>query len=123
MLNELDHFLNTGPSGIVEYDGVLGLNNRIGEWLGTPQYTVADDPDWGHNLRPYWFEPNNKRLGMQLEMAIVRKLPRDVRDVTIRRIGVDFPEVDVCIIEIVHHLGIFRGRVRIGEGGVSNVIF
>lgn len=105
IFNELDHFLEVNESGLQEHVDSAALNNRIAEWMATPEGTVADNPAWGHNLRPFWHDPESTLLVLQLEMAIVSKLPRDVRDVTIRRVGVAFVENDQCIVEIHHMLG------------------
>lgn len=125
MLNEIDHYLALDEKGVREYSVVDGLNNRVEEWFMTPMNTVADNPSWGHNLRPYWYDPQSQLLVIQIEMAIVRKLPQDVRDVTIRRVRVEFPEVDKCLIEIWHDLGIFKKYVDMTAAAneVSNGIF
>ena len=54
-------------------------------------------------------------LAMEMEMALVRKLPRDVRDITIRRIGVAFIDKDYCVVEIHHHLGRFQQEIALGQ--------
>lgn len=125
MINELDHFLDIDESGVREYSIVEGLNNRIEEWFMTPMHTVADNPGWGHNLRPYWHDPQSQLLAIQIEMAIVRKLPQDVRDVTVRRVSASFPSIDKCLIEIWHDLGVFKKYVDINSAAneVANVVF
>lgn len=115
MLNELDHLLGVDTAGIKEFEGGDALNNRISEWLATPMYTVADAPAWGHNLRPLWHDPESPLLTLQLEMAIVRKLPLDVRDVRVRRIGVAFVEMDRCLVEIHHDMGRFQEEITLGQ--------
>jgi hypothetical protein len=113
--NELDHFLNVNESGIQEHIDADALGNRLSEWLATPEGTVADNPGWGHNLRPFWHDPESPLLTLQLEMAIVRKLPRDVRDITIRRVGVAFLAKDHCIVEIHHTLGRSQMEITLGN--------
>lgn len=115
LFNELDHFLGLDSAGIREHEDAAALNNRLSEWLATPQGTVADNPSWGHNLRPFWHDPESPLLAMEMEMAVVRKLPRDVRDITIRRIGVAFIDKDYCVVEIHHHLGRFQQEIALGQ--------
>lgn len=115
MFDELNHALRLNGAGILEHAGLDGLNNRIAEWLATPMFTVADNPAWGHNLRPLWHDPESDFLAMQIEMAIVRKLPHDVRGIRIRRIGVTFTDLDRCLIEIYHDGGRFQGETTLGE--------
>lgn len=115
LFNELDHFLGMNESGIQEFVDADALTNRVAEWLATPEGTVADNPSWGHNLRPFWHDPESPLLALQLEMAIVRKLPRDVRDITIRRVGVAFVAKDSCIVEIHHSLGRFQLNITLGS--------
>ncbi|MGP9633786.1 hypothetical protein ACT3R7_12035 [Halomonas sp. AOP43-A1-21] len=115
LFNELDHFLDMNESGIQEHVDGDALNNRIAEWMATPEGTVADNPAWGHNLRPFWHDPESPLLALQLEMAIVRKLPRDVRDVTVRRVGVAFIGKDLCNVEIHHMLGRFQQPITLGS--------
>lgn len=121
MYNELDHFLALDASGIKEYSGAGGLSNRIAEWLSTPVHTVADNPDWGHNLRPLWHDPESPLLTLQLEMAIARKLPRDVRDIRIRRVGAEFTGIDRCVVSIEHDMGVFEGEVAIEQEGARAI--
>lgn len=115
LFNELDHFLDTDESGIREHVDAGALNNRVAEWFATPEGTVADNPSWGHNLRPFWHDPESPLLALQLEMSIVRKLPRDVRDVTIRRVGVEFVDKDQCIVEIHHMLGRLQMPIALND--------
>lgn len=115
MFNELDHFLSVNESGIQEHVDAAALANRLSEWLATPEGTVADNPRWGHNLRPFQHDPESPLLGLQVEMAIVRKLPRDVRDITIRRVGVAFIAKDQCTVEIHHTLGRFQQDITLGN--------
>lgn len=113
--NELDHFLAVDEAGLLEHEDGQALNNRVSEWLATPEGTVADNPAWGHNLRPFWHDPESPLLVIQIEMAIVRKLPRDVRDVYIHRIGVAFTHKDRCVVVIQHHLGSFEQEFTLGN--------
>ena len=113
--NELDHFLSLDEAGIREHEDGAALNNRLAEWLATPEGTVADNPAWGHNLRPFWHDPESPLLAMEMEMEVVRKLPRDVRDVRILRIGVTFHEKDYCIVEIQHQMGRFQQELALGQ--------
>ncbi|MDX5979546.1 hypothetical protein [Vreelandella alkaliphila] len=122
IFNELDHFLGLNSSGIQEYVDGDALNNRIAEWLATPEGTVADNPAWGHNLRPFWHDPESPLLTIQLEMAVAKKLPIDVRDVTIRRIGVAFVDKDLCRVEIHHLLGMFQQSITL-SGEVIRGLF
>lgn len=115
IFNELDHFLGVNESGLREYEDGAALNNRLSEWLATPMSTVADNPSWGHNLRPFWHDPESPSLAMEMEMALVRKLPRDVRDITILRVGVEFRAKDYCMVEIHHQMGQFQEELAIGQ--------
>jgi len=122
MYDELDHYLAMDTAGIKQYAGGAGLNNRIHDWLATPEGTVADDPGWGHPLRPLWHDPQSPTLSLQIEMAIVRKLPADVRDVRIRRIGVAFTAIDRCAVEVVHDLGTYQDEITLGEDASRGTI-
>lgn len=116
MFHELDHALRMDEGGIREYQDGEGLANRISEWLATPVYTVADNPGWGHLFRQFWHDPESPELALQVEMSIARKLPRDVRDIRIRRVGVEFSSLDRCVIEIIHDAGRFQQDITFAEG-------
>lgn len=115
MLDELEYRLELGQSGIRQIDGAEGLNNRIREWLSTPEGTMADKPRWGHPLRPFQFDPPSQVLAVELELSLVRKIRQDVADVTIRGIGVTINEIDRITLIILHELGIFREELNLQE--------
>lgn len=121
MFDELNHALQVDTSGIREHRELEGLANRIAEWLATPMYSVADDPSWGHPFYRFWHDPDSPALAMQLEMAIARKLPQDVRDIRLRRVGVAFTEMDRCLIEIAHDAGRYQEEINLREVGNAAV--
>lgn len=115
MLDELEYRFDLGQSGIKQLSGAEGLNNRIREWLSTPEGTMADKPRWGHPLRPFQFDPPSPMLAIELELTLVRKIRADVADVTIRGIGVSISEMDRIDLTIIHDLGIFKQELKLQE--------
>lgn len=119
--NEIDYLLRINAEGIQHFDSVDGMNNRIMDWLSTPEGTVADAPAWGSPLRSIQFQPTSMHLEIELQMTVVQKIRYDVRDITVRGIDVSFPEKDLCRIVIFHNLGIFDESISL-EGAASGVI-
>lgn len=115
MLDELEYRLALDQSGIRQLTGVEGLNNRIREWLATPEGTMADKPRWGHNLRAFQFDPPSDLLAIEIELSVVRKIRQDVADVTIRRIGVEINEIDLITLTIYHAMGVFQEQTPLRE--------
>jgi hypothetical protein len=113
---ELDHLLlPSSGQNIKSYQGKDAMDERISEWMDTPQGTLADRPSWGSNLGAYKFEPQSVDLAVSIEMAIVRKLPRDIENLDIRGIGVSFPLIDLMTITILSQIGLFAANVKMGD--------
>ena len=115
MIDELEHQLSLAQSGIQQMNGTDGMNNRIREWLATPEGTMAEKPRWGHNLRGYQFDPPGPMMAIEIEMSLVRKIRQDVRDLTIRGISVEVTEIDMINLFIIHDNGIFKDEIPLQE--------
>lgn len=115
MIDELEHNLSIGAFGIQQMSDAAGLNNRILEWLATPEGTMPDKPRWGSPLRAYQFEPPSTRLSIEIELSLVRKMRVDIADVTIRRIAVIINEIDLITLQILHDYGIFKATIPFQE--------
>lgn len=113
MFDELNHALHVNAAGIQRHHDLEALSNRIAEWLATPMYSVADNPAWGHPFYQFWHDPESPSLLVELKMAVSRKLPRDVRDIRIRRIGATFTALDRVVIEIVHDAGRYQEEITL----------
>ena len=113
-IEEMDHLMELSPTTEVKtYDDESAMNDRIYEWLETPQGTVADLPSWGHNLGPFKFEPPGETLNVMAEMAIMTKMPQDIENLAILGINIEFVEIDCCKIVIRHRLGVFESTVTL----------
>ena len=78
--------LKSAPDHDVErFTDADAMNERIKDWLETPEGTVAHYPSWGTNLEGFKFDPLSKDLDVLIEMAIARKLPQDVDDIVFGR--------------------------------------
>lgn len=115
MLDELEYRLAVGQGGIVQLAGLDGMNNRIREWLATPEGTMADKPRWGHNLRQFQFDPPGPIMAIEMELSVVRKIRQDVADVTVRAIGITIDDIDLINLTIIHDMGIFREQIPLKE--------
>lgn len=89
------------------------VEERIREWLETPQGTLADLPAWGHNLGMFKHEPQGVDLEVMAEMAIMIKMPLDIEDLVITGVSVEFESIDLCRITIHHRLGIYEETISL----------
>lgn len=114
VIEELDHLLELNPTTeLKKYEDEDALYDRICEWFETPQGTVADIPDWGHNMASLKFEPPGETLNVMAEMAIMVKMPRDIENLIIQSVDVEFTEIDLCQITINHSLGNYEETVSL----------
>jgi len=114
--NELDYLFDLNSDGIQQYSGGDGMNNRIMEWLATPEGTVADDPEWGHPLRPFQFDPTGgSDLEVSVQLAVVRKIRLDINDIIVKSIAVETSDIDSMIIYINHNYGEFLETISINN--------
>ncbi|MCV6588690.1 MAG: hypothetical protein OIF57_06635 [Marinobacterium sp.] len=120
--SEIDYLLRVRPDGITHVGGMDGLNNRISDWLDTPEGTVADNPGWGSPLRAFLHEPQSPALEIEIQMKLVQKIRRDVRDVTVRAVSVQFVSIDLIKIVIFHNLGVFEKDTQLSGEGVTSGI-
>ena len=111
MLEEYDFLMEMDESGIIRYQNGQGISERIREWLATPEGTVADKPSWGNRLSALKFEPMGPDLNVLAEMMIAEKLPRDVRDISIKGILLEFSEIDLMYVYIDFGMGTFTEEV------------
>lgn len=102
---ELDYLLALDSRGIKEYTGAEALNNNIKDWLANPMHSIADNPAWGHNLTPYQFAPHGADTEAMIEMAILNKLPKDVKGLSVSAVRVSWPDIGGCYVQITHQLG------------------
>lgn len=114
IITEYEHLMAlSATEGLETLYDVEALHDRIKEWFETPQGTIADLPAWGHNLSSFKHDPPGSYIEVMLEMAIMRKLPRDVKNLQIVALRVDYPEIDICRITIKHRLATYQGDVVI----------
>lgn len=114
-IEELDHLFKIGDGGIVHYEDNAALNDRLQEWLETPEGTVADLPAWGNRLAYMKHEPPGVHLNIMAEMDIIEKMPRDIDNLSVSGILVEFKEIDLLWIGINFSLGgSFTSEVTIG---------
>ncbi len=113
-IEEFDHLLELNPTTEVrKYDDEDALQDRIFEWLETPQGTVADLPGWGHNLTILKHEPEGVNLNVVAEMSIMTKMPQDIENLVIEGVSITFTEIDLCQVVITHRLGIFEETIEL----------
>lgn len=110
-MQELNHLLDVDQEGLEVSKEGRALNNNISEWFDNPEHTIADNPAWGHNLRPFQFISQTENDAVMMEMAIIEKLPVDVKGLHIRAIRVTFPEIDLFNIEIQHQYGGYQFKL------------
>lgn len=100
--------MRSGPEADMEryYEGAA-MSQRIQEWLATPEGTVAHDPSWGHNFSRFKHDPLSKNNGLevQIEMSLVRKMPRDIEDLRLISVKVEVMDIDLCRVTVVHQYG------------------
>jgi len=108
--------LKSAPDHDVErFSDSEAMDERIKDWLETPEGTIAHNPSWGHNLAPFKFDPLSKNNGLDvmIEMAIAYKLPLDVNDIILIGVNVEVIDIDLCKIEILHQLGLTSLKVKL----------
>lgn len=110
-IEEFDRLLAGDSAGLAVYQDSAALEDRIQEWLDTPEGTVADIPWWGHRLAAIKHEPQGVNLQVKTEMAIVEKLPLDVRNIEMRGILVESMGIDMVRVVVQYQLGTFTGEV------------
>jgi phage baseplate assembly protein W len=114
IIEEFDHSLELHPvTEFKKYADVEALQERISEWLETPQGSVADLPAWGHNLSGLKHEPQGVNLDVMAEMSITVKMPQDIENLIIQSVSVEFSEIDLCQITIKHRLGVFEEKIEL----------
>ena len=112
-ISELDYLLALDSSGIKShYDG-NAMNQRIDEWLSHPIGSIADDPAWGHPFAALRFEPQSQNLEAGIEMAIVGKMPQDVKGLVISAVRVVYQSIDEVYIAITHNGGNLDTRIAL----------
>ena len=105
MINEANFELVSSPDSDVEkMASGDAMNERIREWLATPEGTLLGDPSWGNNLLPYKFEPL-KYVEVIIEMSIARKLPLDIEDLRLVAVEVEAVDIDMLHVVITHEYG------------------
>jgi hypothetical protein len=110
-IEEFDHLLAGDPAGLATHQDNNALEDRIQEWLETPEGTIADLPWWGNRLGAIKHEPQGVSLQVKAEMSIVEKLPLDVRNVQVKGILVENMEIDMVRVVVQYQLGTFVGEV------------
>ena len=110
-MQEYDYLMNTDSQGIAIAKDGQALNNNIAEWLSTPEHTVANNPSWGNNLKPYLFEPEGTETAILVEMAILSKMPKDIKGLRLAGIRVTFTEIDLMNVQIRHQFGEFNKTI------------
>ena len=111
-MQEYDHLLNVRQHGLHVLSDGEAVNNNIEEWLDNPVHTISDRPDWGHNLTPFLFEPPSTDLAVAIEASIAEKLPKDVISVKIDGVRITWPEMGVCLVEVLHQYGKYSKPLR-----------
>ena len=113
-IEEADHLLELNPTTeIKKYELEEALRDRICEWLETPQGSMADNPGWGHNLLGLKHEPQSVNLNVMAEMSITIKMPKDIENLIIHGVSVEFMEIDLCKIVIQHSIGVFEEKITL----------
>lgn len=103
---EGSHLMATGENADVErYDDANAISERIIEWLETPEGTVADIPWWGNNLVGFKHDPQGSRLEVLIEMSIARKMSKDIRELILLGVGVEYVDIDLFKVLIRHQYG------------------
>jgi len=113
LIEEFDLLMELDPSGVVTHGDAAAVEERLTEWLLTPEGDHIDLPSWGNRLFGLKHEPPSESLNVLAEMALLEKLPRDVKDVNIRAVAVEFTEIDLCVVLIDYGQGIYQGEVRL----------
>lgn len=115
-IKDAHRMLKSAPDHDVErFAGSEAMDERIREWLETPEGTEAHNPSWGHNLEAFKFDPLNENLAILIEMAISRKLPIDVNDIILNGVNVEVINVDLCRIDVLHQFGLSSLEMNWGD--------
>ncbi|MCX4030369.1 hypothetical protein H0A36_25715 [Endozoicomonas sp. SM1973] len=104
-MQALDHLLSVSADGLTIHHDSQAIHNNVQEWFANAQFTIADNPAWGHNLSPFRFAPQNEDTAVALEISIVKKLSQDVEGLSIQGIRVSWPAIDVMQVVIRHQMG------------------
>lgn len=113
-IEEFDHLIELSDSGIATHQDSAAMSQRIREWLATPEGSMADLPWWGNRLFGLKHEPIGVGLQVMAEMAIVEKLPVDVRDLIVSGVRVEpTTEIDRIVVAISFNGGSFQGDVAL----------
>lgn len=112
-IEELNHLMDTDSAGIALYQDNDALSDRLAEWCETPEGTIADLPGWGNRFAYMKHQPPGIDLEIMAEMDIVEKLPRDINNLVLAGIVVEFREIDLLFIGINHYLGNFTSEVAL----------
>lgn len=113
VIEEFDHLMRGDLTGLALYENSDALDDRIAEWLDTPEGSIADMPWWGNRLSRLKHEPIGINLQVMTEMSIAQKLPVDVRNIDLRGIRVEVAEIDLIRVIIQYQLGTFVGEVAL----------
>ena len=114
LIEELHHLMNLDPdTGIQHFIDGPAMDDRIREWFETPEGTVADLPAWGHNLSQFKHAPINPTLNVLVKVAILKKMPVDIRNLVITNIAIQFKEIDLFHVVVVHRIGKYVDAVLI----------
>lgn len=110
-IEEFDHLLSGNSAGIATMQDGNALEDRVQEWLETPEGSVSDLPWWGNRLSSIKHEPQGVNLQVMAEMMIAEKLPRDVRNLQMKGILVENMDIDMVRVVVQYQLGTFVGEV------------
>ena len=114
VIEELQHLITLNPdTGVERLAAGKAMDDRIKEWLETPEGTIADLPAWGSNLMKYKHEPTTATLEVLIETSIITKMPKDIHNLVIRGISVKPMALDLFYVTIAHSIGTYDGEVRL----------
>lgn len=99
------HIVTNLHHEVERFEDGEALSERIREWLETPEGTLADLPHWGNNLLGFKHDPQGQNLEVGIEMAIARKMAKDIDDLVILGVGVEYLGIDFFQVIIRHQLG------------------
>ena len=108
--------MNSAPDKDVKsYEEAEAMQERIREWLATPEGTVAHNPSWGHTLRRFKHDPLaiGNGLDILITMELVRKMPIDIDDLRLVAVNVDVLDIDLCKLTIVHQYGVQQETIQL----------
>ena len=112
VFQEYDWLMQGTPSADISvHNGANAIGQRILEWLGTPENTHVDLMGWGNNLGNLKHHPIGDELKVMAEMTLFRDLRRDIKDLDLRGISIDFLDVDTVQINLMFGNGEFFSTV------------